>query len=193
MKLKVNRWAQSLKTHSRSLSLEKADNRKKLSLALMYLSNEHFHSILHLCNRGIPASGFALLRPQYEAYIRGLWINYCATDEQVNRVYADKGFKKNNFDMLSALESLNKFSDGRLTHLNSVVWDKSHDFSHGGSIQAKWHIDGESIGSMYTNKEVNGLLTVSSSMSLSNSLSIAELCENAKVSQKLVVSHKRIF
>ncbi|WP_407559700.1 DUF6988 family protein [Vibrio parahaemolyticus] len=101
MRVITERWLQSLKSLTSKLTV-KADDRNRLALALMYSSNEHCCSIYELCGKNIPASAFALLRPQLEAYIRGLWVANCASIDEINGIYGGKEFPTKNV-MLTAI------------------------------------------------------------------------------------------
>mgnify|MGYP000443668754 CR=1 FL=1 len=187
------RWAQSLKALSSVLVLDSPKDNERLASAYMYISNEHFFSILEVCSKNIPSSGFALIRPQYEAFTRGLWVLHCANDAELKKVLSGKNFPKKNQEILDDLNEVEAYRNGDISKLSKIVWKRSHDFTHGGSVQVSWHIGKNTIGSMYTSKEISGLLELSSSMSISNSIALAKLCDDEKTSTKLVKSHKRIF
>ncbi|WP_458576254.1 DUF6988 family protein [Aliamphritea spongicola] len=55
--------------------------RSKISFGLLHLSLEHFGSIITLINYNMSASAVALLRCQYEALIRSLYFDQCATEK----------------------------------------------------------------------------------------------------------------
>ncbi|WP_137225743.1 hypothetical protein [Shewanella sp. MEBiC00475] len=50
------------------------------------LSFEHGLSSLKLISDGFTASGFALMRPQYESLIRGFWLMYADTEVWINKL-----------------------------------------------------------------------------------------------------------
>ncbi len=192
MQHKSDRWAQSLNALCGKMALQSND-RSRLSSALLYTSNEHFFSILTLCSKNIPASAFSLMRPQYEAFTRGLWVQFCAKDTQINSILSGKSFPKSNQEILDALSKIPRYEEGQLNHLCKIVWKKSHDFTHGGGVQASWHIGRQSIGSQYTRKEIDGLCTITNSISLANSIALSELCNSPKSAYKLTRSYNRIF
>lgn len=55
------------------------------SATLFDLAHEHAKSIAILIDHKLFGSAYALLRPCIEAYIRGSWLLYCATDDEVTR------------------------------------------------------------------------------------------------------------
>lgn len=52
------------------------------------LSFEHGLSSLKLISDGFTASGFALMRPQYESLIRGFWLMYADTEVWISKLSA---------------------------------------------------------------------------------------------------------
>ena len=187
---KVSRWVQSLKTLTASLVVE-GDNRIRLSLGLMYTSNEHFCSIYEVCRRNIPASGFALLRPQLESYIRGLWIYHCATDQQINKIYKGEEFPSKN-SLLNDLQGIKEFENGLLKKKVDEIWSKLCDYTHGGGIQGAWHIGRHEIRSYYGKEQLDSLYVLSCNISFLNSIAMAKVCSSSDVVQKLTDSYKRI-
>ena len=192
MQDKSERWSQSLSSLCGNMTLV-SDERSRLTSALLYTSNEHFFSIVKLCSKNIPTSAFALLRPQYEAYTRGIWVQYCATDPQVESILNGKNFPRGNADILRDLDGVEGIDGNALNNLNEVVWKKGCDYTHGGGIQASWHIGRSSIGSQYNRKEINGLCQVSCSISLSNSIDLAKLCNSPNTVVKLANKYKKVF
>ncbi len=50
------------------------------------LSIEHGHSILLLIREGLHTSAMALMRPQFESLLRGVWLLYAATETWVEKL-----------------------------------------------------------------------------------------------------------
>ena len=56
----------------------------RVSLSLLHLSLEHCRGITSLIRYEVFGSALALLRPQVEAYIRDVWFDRCAQEEDAN-------------------------------------------------------------------------------------------------------------
>ncbi|ELP2675625.1 hypothetical protein R1U57_004522 [Vibrio parahaemolyticus] len=190
MRVITERWLQSLKSLTSKLTV-KADDRNRLALALMYSSNEHCCSIYELCGKNIPASAFALLRPQLEAYIRGLWVANCASIDEINGIYGGKEFPTKNV-MLTAITKLEEFNDGVLQDKVNQMWKTLCDFTHGGGVQGAWHIGRHEIRSYYEKRQIDTLYKLSCKISYLNSIAMAKICNSEPISEKLTHSYKRI-
>ncbi len=68
--------------------------RLRLSLSLLHLCVEHQTGIHVLVDHGVIGSAFALIRPQFEAYLKGVWFHRCATDEQISAFPEVKNLRK---------------------------------------------------------------------------------------------------
>ena len=60
--------------------------KNNLLMALFDISLEHAKSILILIENGKFGSAYALARPLVESFLRGAWIQNCATDAEVTRL-----------------------------------------------------------------------------------------------------------
>jgi len=63
------------------LTLANPCKRSHLSAACLHASIEHGIAIFVLVNDGLHGSALALVRLQLEAYIRGIWLAECATND----------------------------------------------------------------------------------------------------------------
>lgn len=75
-------FQQDLLTHLESLQPYPAQ-RFVVAFQSGMLSIEHSDSILRLLVSGLQTSAFALVRPQFESLLRGVWLAYAATDDWV--------------------------------------------------------------------------------------------------------------
>ena len=65
-----------------------ADTRKNLALTLAVSSMQFSDAVRLLCSQGLILGIGATLRSQYEALVRSVWVLYCATDLQVEKLDA---------------------------------------------------------------------------------------------------------
>lgn len=75
-------FQQDLFTHAESLQ-PFPEQRLVVAFQSGMLAIEHSDSILRLLISGFHTSAFALVRPQFESLLRGVWLMYAATDEWV--------------------------------------------------------------------------------------------------------------
>ncbi|WP_421271881.1 DUF6988 family protein [Aeromonas taiwanensis] len=121
-----------------------ADARKNLALTLAISSMQFSDAVRLLCSQGLILGIGATLRSQYEALVRSVWVLYCATDLQVEKLdavlntesqQASKNIPTVNA-MLSELDkipqvknllvSLYEFKDSSWLPLNSFVHSGIH-------------------------------------------------------------------
>jgi hypothetical protein len=189
--LKSDSWRQSLNALCSKMNVV-ASNRTRMAGGLFNLSNQHHYSVIELSMKNYNESSFALMRPQFECFIRGVWGARCATEDQV------KEFLKGNEPprmkvMLSEIENIKEYEDGRLTKLKENIWSLFCNFTHGGGEQVSWQNSASSIGTAYTSKEVNIMRNYSDSIAYLNSAAFALLCEDEKIMKRITASYKRIF
>ena len=97
------------------------------------LSLEHHKSIVLTTTTEFYGSAFALVRLQFEAYIRGVWLSYCATDQAIEK------FKNDKLDvrmgtMIRALEKKDAFNIGVLSNIKNDSWSAMNSFTHAGVL-----------------------------------------------------------
>ena len=62
-----------------------ASNRSRASAGCFGVAQEHHHAIVLLAHHRLYAPSFSLLRVEFEAYVRGVWLSLdaCASDSEV--------------------------------------------------------------------------------------------------------------
>lgn len=92
---------------------------------------EHQAAIVLLHNTGLYAPMFALLRVLSEAAIRGLWLQHCATDDDLSK-FKTNDIKRHLGDLIRDIESAIDAPNGALTKLKNSGWSALCDFTHTG-------------------------------------------------------------
>ncbi len=132
-----------------------SSHKEAVSKSLCLVSREHATSITLLVNNRMGISSLCLLRSQYEALVRMLWVYYVASENVVEKLAAeltvDSGRQSaNKMKMLSemltelegkapkeAMDSLLEFKDYSWKHLSSFV--------HGGMHASQRKMNGMSV------------------------------------------------
>lgn len=107
------------------------------------LSLEHARSATMLFEQGRFASGIALLRPQFECLVRGIWLLYAANDNWIAKfsepLTAESAKQANEgvglADMLKALETAPNAPApivAQLREFKDVSWKAMNSYTHGG-------------------------------------------------------------
>ncbi len=169
-----------------------SDEKTRVVAALFHLSLEHHGSIHQLVLLEHYGSAFALLRPQFEAHIRGLWFQRSATKEQLKSFTKDNEPPTINW-LLQKIEEIPEFSEGVLSSFKRKIWSVLCSFTHGGYVQVSWRMTSKEIKVDFKEDHLVSLITTSSSMSLLTYNALAVLADNTKLAISITESHKKIF
>ena len=121
-----------IESHLQNLSLAQLD-RTRVAAACFAVALEHHHAIVILLREARIASAFALVRSQFEAYVRGVWFVECATDVQLNSFLSDKSRPKIE-QLLCAIEEQPAFDSKELSGIKATNWKSMCSYIHTG-----WH------------------------------------------------------
>jgi hypothetical protein len=167
-------------------------NRLRVAVSLLHLCIEHQTGIHTLVEHGVIGSAFALFRPQFESYVRGVWYHRCATDQQVASFIGGAEPPKM-AALIQALEALPGFSDGSLNLIKKGTWRNLNDFTHGGTIQVKARNSRDEVASNYKHDHVAGVLEASAMFSMLAAVAIAAAVNSDSLAQALHSVHRRIY
>jgi hypothetical protein len=106
--------------------------RNRAAAASFGIAADHHGAIVLLLKSTFYSSSFALLRCLFEAYLRGLWVKYCADDAQVAAfIRADQ---KPPETMVADIEATPAFAGGSLSRIKKQHWGTMCDFTHTGGL-----------------------------------------------------------
>lgn len=171
------------------------DRRVLIAVSCYDLVYEHQLAVACLVRSAIYGSAFALARPIFEAYVRGVWLKNCATEEQLQHFVDDKqiSFGK----ILAEIEFLDGFSNGVLSTLKKNAWNAMNSYTHGGVQQAARRLNGNFIEPNYSQTEIVNVLRIADAFSLLAFQQVAaeagrlDLAEEAISKLPLVIDHYR--
>ncbi len=167
-------------------------NRAKVSFSLLHLSVEHHQSMILLSEFGKYGSALALLRPQRDTCLRGMWYLRNANEEQLEKFLSDKnppGIK----DLLKGIEQTEPFTQGHISSLMDKVGNLLHDFTHGGLYQAAIRHKGSNISSSIDPSQLNAFLCVSQALALAASHDVILATGDKEREKALISAHTKYF
>ncbi len=167
-------------------------NRLRVSVSLSHLCVEHQKGIHVLVEHGVIGSAFALFRPQFEAYLRGVWFHRCATDAQVSGFLVGKD-PPNFGDLMGAVQKLEGYEEGALARFEKEILRNLHDFTHGGAIQVKARITNDEICSNFHPEHIAKLLQAAAILALLAGLSISSAVNDNELSNNLSSLYQRLY
>jgi hypothetical protein len=169
--------------------------RNRVSGALLHLALEHHGAIQVLVSyepSPLHGSAAALLRPQFEAYVRGVWYHRGAREKDlVNFIKGDEPPKID--DLISNIETLPGFQEGLLKAVKKDSWKTMCGLTHGGITQVASRNRPGEIVCDYTDDQVRGILYWASSVTLVVSLEFANLLNNNTMENELLSKYRSLF
>ena len=130
-----------------------ASDRNRLAAACFHQALEHHEAIVVLVPRRLFGSVMALVRPMFEIYIRGIWLNICASDADLDKFQRGKLDRKF-AELISDIESHEGYGVGVLSQVKKSSWRAMNDYTHGGALQVIRRITPDSIASAYSAEQI---------------------------------------
>lgn len=126
---------------------------------------EHHIGIAVLLRSRINGSAFALVRPLFETFVRGVWLRHCATEEQIDQYVGDQLDLKF-WLILEAVEKVDGFGAGVLSRLKKKTWRAMNSYTHGGMQQAARRNSGAYIEPDFPEEEIDEVIKLAGSFCL---------------------------
>ncbi|ADE11980.1 DUF6988 family protein [Sideroxydans lithotrophicus] len=161
--------------------------RVRLAGTCFIVAQEHHQAILLLLSQTHPlhAPAFALVRPVFEAYLRGLWLAHCAKDAELEGFSHGKSPPKMP-SILSAIEQTPGFDSGQLSDIYKQSWSDMCAYAHTGSQQVlRWNT-GDAIQPNYSDAEVDEVLSFTGSIALLSTLGLAAIATNESLAASVL-------
>jgi hypothetical protein len=108
-----------------------ASDRNMLSGALLDITRDHAKAIVVSLENKLYASAYALQRSLFECFVRGAWIQRCASEEEIARVIRKDKFKLKFGAMLDAVEEKQEWGT-TLSLAKATYLHYMNSYTHGG-------------------------------------------------------------
>jgi hypothetical protein len=167
-------------------------HRARVSISLHHLCIEHHTGIHTLVDQAVFGSAFALFRPQFEAYVRGAWYYFCATESNVSKFLKGSDPPPINIQ-IAELEAKGGFDACSLSRMKAQVWNNLNDFTHGGATQVKARNTRDEVIQSYKSEQVAGLLTASATLSLLAGVGIAAVVEDDALALSIRDAYRSVY
>lgn len=129
--------------------------KNRAAAASFGIAQDHHAAIVFLMKSTFYSSGFALLRSLFEAYLRGLWLKHCATDEQVSAFFRGGEPPKT---MVAEIESTEAFTGGVLSRIKKENWSAMCAFTHTGGLHLQRWQSQDSVEPTFAPEELEECL-----------------------------------
>lgn len=165
------------------------DERTLIVAGLIDLSFEHEKSIGILVRKKLYGSVFALLRPLFEAYIRAVWLRYCASEIEIEKLKKGK-LDKSFGELIEEIEKVEGYDVNVLSDIKSQSWRLMNDFTHGGISQAASRNSKGEIASNYPERDILGAIDFTIVTGLFATMEVANIIKNQEFAAKVVEKMK---
>ena len=123
----------------------KGDHRHRVPAQLFDLAIEHHSGIIQLLASRIYASALALIRPEFECFVRGAWLHHCSSDDELG-AFLEKDVIPLTFGkLIAAIEEKPEFPNGILSGVKDSAWKAMNGYTHGGIHQVSRRMKGDYI------------------------------------------------
>lgn len=127
--------------------------RTVIVIGLLATMMEHHKAMLLLIRHGWIGSAFALARSIVESMYRGMWINVCASDAQIQAFEADDKFPVNMPDMAKAIDEAYR-AHGFFENLRNRGWAGLCSYTHSGILQLGRRFREHKVQPNYDDREI---------------------------------------
>jgi hypothetical protein len=130
-------------------------------------------------------SAFALIRAQFETLVRALWLQLCATPEELQAFAASDQRPLKFGPMVMAIESHPSFEGKVLSGIKLHAWKAMNGYTHGGMHQVARRIKSGSIEPNYEPEEVIEVLKASGYFALMALQQIARIASDEALASEV--------
>ena len=160
------------------------NERNGLSASCFDVVREHHRSIILLAAHHLYGSVFTLARPIYEAFVQGMWLRLCATDDQLRKV-RDGERSPHLQSLVSAIEKKEKDWGLMLDAIETRHGSAFNSFVHTGIEQIARRNTQNHIESNYDTKEVGYIIGFADALAILAGLQIAIIAGDSALSVEL--------
>ena len=157
------------------------DGRAQLAYGSLANVIGHSRAITFLVEKGHDGSALALARPCFEAFVRAIWLRWCATDDDIRQI-GNTDSEKNDFppmDRMIGRIRKNGIGFDKLESIKEMAWDDWCSHTHGGWQQIRGQLSARGVLSpTYDPDEVELTLIHSDHWCLLSAALLAEAAGN---------------
>jgi hypothetical protein len=165
-------------------SFKLENDRIVLVIAWWRIAYETHMAITLLISNGLNGAAAALMRPIFEATVRALWINKCASDNDVQRFQTGANIFP---EMKIMMEGIDKeyLTEKFFLEMKKASWGRLNDFAHNGYLQTVRCFEGDTIKSSFTDSDIKQILNFASSIVQLFSVGFARIIKREEAARKI--------
>ena len=162
------------------------NERQKLACGSFANSIGHSRAITLLVDTRYDGSALALARPCFDAYHRGLWLMYCATDKEIQKVGKGGRNAFPGFDTMTNAVNAKRLPSGALGHIKEITGNLWNSYTHGGLEQIRGQLSPEGLEQNYPPDAVAEVLMSADFWHLFSAAELAKAADNASLEGQLL-------
>lgn len=166
-----------------------SNNRTRAAGSCFAIAQDHHHAIVLLIENKLFASAFSLVRVAFEAYVRGEWLSFCASDSLIQGFL--KGKEPPKIDcLLSELELIESFNEKILSKIKQSSWKTMCAYTHTGGIHIqRWNTQ-DGIEPNYSRDEIIEVLRFSETVGSLAVVGVAQLKDDDQLATRILDAYK---
>jgi hypothetical protein len=169
----------------------KVDGRKEIVAGSLDIALEHQKAIILLIAKEYYGAAFSLIRVIFETYVRSLWLNYCASDKELEKFKKNK-LNKKFYELVEEVEKIEGYKSGTISKAKKAGWKAMNSFTHSGYTQVERRFGVSSIEPNYDAKEIEEAINFTNATGLLCCMEISFLTDNKSFSEELLEKIKEI-
>ena len=144
----------------------KGDHRHRVPAQLFDLAIEHGSGIHNLIAANICSSAFALVRSEFECFVRGAWLHHCASDAEIETFITKDRIDPRFGALIDAIEQKPGFDSKFLSTVKDSAMKAMHGYTHGGVHQVSRRLEGDYIEPCFEDGALLEVIQFSATMAL---------------------------
>jgi len=169
-----------------------SEERTRLAAGCLDTALEHQKAIVLLVANKLYGSAFSLARLIFEAYVRGVWLQMCASDSEIEK-YKNDELNKTFASLIQDIEKCDGFNEGVLSTAKAANWNPMNSYTHSGYLQSVRRNKEETIEPNYTAEEIIEVLNIANALGMLSALQVALLANKQELANGLLENLKTIF
>lgn len=169
-----------------------SNDRARLAAGCLDMALEHQKSIVLLTANALFGSAAALVRLEFDAYIRGIWLLYCASESEIEKFKKDK-LEKTLGQLIEDIEKHEAFNVGTLSRVKKASWKAMNSLTHSGFYQVARRNRADEIAPNYYDEELVDALNTANSFGILTAIAIADMARNETLVRAVFERGQRFF
>ena len=168
-----------------------SDNRSRLAGSCLSVALDHHAGLVLLISTGLYAPGFALLRPTYEAFVRGTWLRWCACESQVDDFMCNRPIPKIGH-LLARIEQSSPFGAGVLDQAHKRNWGALCGLAHNGVEQTRYTLSETEIARYCSREVIDEALSYAGAIAFLSAIAVCAMADEDEIAVALLDEAKRL-